>query len=81
MADLPFAGDHRTPANGLPDDHEVVPIDELLEWEPADDEGIETAFGRLASLLGVAAVAVAVLVLIFAAGTDIASTFRSLPGS
>ena len=82
MADLPFAGDHRTPANGLPDDDEVVPIGELLEWEPADDEGtIDTAIGRLASLLSVAAVAIAVLVLIFAVGMDIASTFRSLPGS
>ena len=81
MADPHYARDHRAPAAGLPED-EVVPIGELLDWEPADDDGtIETAIGRLASLLGVAAVAVAVLVLIFAAGTDIASTFRSLSGS
>lgn len=60
----------------------IVPIGELLDWAPADVEGtIETRIGRLASLLGVSAVAVAVLILVFAAGTDIASMFRGLPGS
>ena len=64
------------------DSEEIVPIGELLDWAPADVERtIETRIGRLASLLGVAAVAVAVLILVFAAGTDIASMFRGLPGS
>ena len=59
---------------------EIVPIGELLDWGLADDAvTIETRIGRLASLLGAAAVAVAVAVLLFAAGTDIASMFRALP--
>jgi hypothetical protein len=63
-------------------DEDVVSIDELLVWERTDEEGpIDTRIGRLASLLGIAAVVIVVLVLVFAAGTDVASVFRSLPGS
>jgi hypothetical protein len=65
-----------------PIEEDVVPIDELLDWDGADDERpTEIAVGRLASLLGIAAVAVAVLALLFAAGTEVMSLFRSLPGS
>jgi hypothetical protein len=63
-------------------DEDIVSIDELLEWEGTEEQGpIDTRIGRLASLLGIAAVLIAVLVLVFAAGTDVASLFRSLPGS
>jgi hypothetical protein len=63
-------------------DEDVVSIDELLVWEGTDEQGpIDTRIGRLASLLGIAAVLIAVLVLVLAAGTDVTSLFRSLPGS
>jgi hypothetical protein len=66
----------------VPIEEDVVPIDELLDWDGADDERpTEIAVGRLASLLGIAAVAVAVLAWLFAAGTEVMSLFRSLPGS
>lgn len=59
-----------------------IPIDELLGWERAEDEPpIDTRIGRLASLLGIAAVALAFLALMFAAGTDVAPLFRTVPGS
>ena len=61
---------------------DVVSIDELLVWEGTEEQGpIDTRIGRLASLLGIAAVLIAVLVLVLAAGTDVTSLFRSLPGS
>jgi hypothetical protein len=63
-------------------DEDIVSIDELLVWEGTQEKGpIDTRIGRLASLLSIAAVLIAVLVLVFAAGTDVASLFRSLPGS
>lgn len=63
-------------------ERDVVSIDELLVWERTEEKGpIDTRIGRLASLLGIAAVVIVVLVLMFAAGTDVASVFSSLPGS
>jgi hypothetical protein len=63
-------------------EEDVVSIHELLVWEPTQERGpIDTRIGRLASLLGIAAVVIVVLILVFAAGTDVASVFRSLPGS
>jgi len=63
-------------------DEDVVSIDELLVWEGTEEQGpIDTRIGRLASLLGIAAVLIAVLVLVLAARTDVNSLFRSLPGS
>ena len=67
---------------GLVVTDDVVSIDELLVWEGTEEQGpIDTRIGRLASLLGIAAVLIAVLVLVLAAGTDVTSLFRSLPGS
>jgi hypothetical protein len=63
-------------------DEGFVPIGELLDWEgPEEKRPIDTRIGRLAGLLGIAAVALAVLVIMFAAGTDVASLFRNVPGS
>jgi hypothetical protein len=63
-------------------EEDVVSIHELLVWEPTEEKGpIDTRIGRLASLLGIAAVVIAALILVFAAGTDVASVFRSVPGS
>lgn len=63
-------------------DEDVVSIDELLVWQGTEEHGpMDTRIGRLASLLGIAAVLIAVLVLVLAAGTDVTSLFRSLPGS
>lgn len=63
-------------------EEDVASIDELLVWERTEEKGpIDTRIGRLASLLGIAAVVIVVLVLMFAAGTDVASVFSSLPGS
>jgi hypothetical protein len=63
-------------------EEDVVSIHELLVWEPTEEKGpIDTRIGRLASLLGIAAVVIVVLILVFAAGTDVASVFRSVPGS
>jgi hypothetical protein len=63
-------------------EEDVVSIHELLVWEPIEEKGpIDTRVGRLASLLGIAAVVIAALILVFAAGTDVASVFRSGPGS
>ena len=70
------------PKGSIPLDDEDVSIDELLDSEPAEERrSIDTRIARLASLLGIAAVAVVLLILMFAAGTDIASAFRPLPGS
>jgi hypothetical protein len=79
----PTDGDAPRPgADVVPIEEEDVPIGELLHWERADEQRpIDARIGRLASLLGIAAVVIVVLVLVFAAGTDVASVFRSLPGS
>ena len=76
-----------SPAHAGPDgrteveDEEVVPLDELLVWDGREERtAIDLAIGRLASLLGIAAAVVALLILILAAGTDVASVFGSLPG-
>jgi hypothetical protein len=67
----------------VPTDGDIVSIDEMLVWERsgAEDGPIHKRVGRLATLLGVAAVVIVVLILVFAAGTDVASVFRKLPGS
>lgn len=63
-------------------DEDDVSIDELLLWERTEEKRpIDNRIARLASLLGIAAIGVVVLILMFAAGTDIASVFRSLPGT
>ena len=75
-------GDLGVAASLVPVDDAVVSIDDLLVWVRTEERRpIDTRLARLASLLGIAAVAIVVLILVFAAGTDIASMFRSLPGS
>jgi hypothetical protein len=59
-----------------------VSIDELLDSERTEErEPIDTRIARLAWLLGVAAIGVVLLILMFAIGTDVPSVFRSLPGA
>jgi hypothetical protein len=66
----------------VPIHEDDVSIDELLDRGRTEEKrSIDIRIARLASLLGIAAAAIAVLILVFAAGTDIASVFRSLPGS
>lgn len=65
-----------------PTDEELVPMQELLAWRsPEPPEGVHVAVGRLAALLGVAAVAVVAMMLILAVGTEITSVFGRLSGS
>jgi hypothetical protein len=63
-------------------DGELVPMQELLAWRsPEPSEGKHVAVGRLAALLGVAALAVVVMLLMLAASTAITSVFSRLSGS
>ena len=69
-------------AGPLPIDEDDVSIDELLVWERTEERRpIDTRIARLASLLAIGAAVIVLLILMFAAGTDLASVFRSLPGS
>jgi hypothetical protein len=62
------------------DDEEVVSIGELLDGGRSEAAGPpEVAIVRLASLLGISAVVVAVMILIVVVGVDVGSLFRSLP--
>jgi hypothetical protein len=79
VIDLP---DPRAPlsTDGTVDDEEVVSIGELLDGERSDAvEPTEVAIVRLASLLGISALVVAVMILIVVIGWDLDSLFRSLP--
>ena len=62
------------------DEEEVVSIGELLDGGPSDAvEPTEVAIVRLASLLGISALVVAVMILMVVIGVDLGSLFRSLP--
>ena len=62
------------------DDDEVVSFGELLDWGRSEaGERTEVAIVRLASLLGISAIVIAVMILIVVAGVDVGSLFRSLP--
>jgi hypothetical protein len=63
-------------------DEELVPVQELLAWRsPEPSVSTHVAAGRLAALLGVAALAVVVMMLILAASTDVTTVFGRLSGS
>ena len=62
------------------DDEEVVSIGELLDGGRSDAaEPTEVAIVRLASLLGISALVIAVMIMIVVIGVDVGSLFRSLP--
>ena len=66
-------------ADGIHEE-EVVSIGELLEGGRSEAaEPTEVAIVRLASLLGISALGVAVMILIVVVGVDVGSLFRSLP--
>jgi hypothetical protein len=65
----------------VPMEEQLVPLNELLAWETEASDHRSDAVGRLAALLCVAAIAVAMMLTLLAASTEVTSVFSELPSS